>query len=91
MSETTAETTIDTGTEPVAVTLDDEQLAQLAAAVTTGLAEYLVPEPATAVPAEVTVVVPEPAEEEPAEPDGDPEETTEPSGTSIEVSGTESA
>ncbi|MFE6484708.1 hypothetical protein ACFVGN_17470 [Streptomyces sp. NPDC057757] len=52
----------------------------------TGPAEYLVPEPGTAVPAEVTVVVPEPAEEQPPEPSGDPEETTEPSGTSAVTS-----
>lgn len=77
-------------TEAVPVTLDDEQLAQLTAAVTSGLADYLVTEPFTAVPAEVTVVVTEPegeTPEEPETPDGGTAEATVPSvsiGTTAE-------
>lgn len=56
-------------TEPVPVTLDDEQLAQLAAAVTSGLAEYLATEPVTAAPAAVTEAATEPVAEPPEEPD----------------------
>ena len=55
-------------TEPVPVTLDDEQLAQLAAAVTSGLAEYLVTEPVTAAPTAVTEAATEPVAETPEEP-----------------------
>jgi hypothetical protein len=66
-------------TEPVPVTLDDEQLAQLAAAVTSGLAEYLVTEPVTAAPAEVTVAATEPVAETPEEPQDDGTQETVPS------------
>lgn len=83
-------------TEAVPVTLDDEQLAQLTAAVTSGLADYLVTEPFTAVPAEVTVVVTEPegegeTPEEPETPDGGTAEATVPSvsiGTTAEDTAT---
>lgn len=65
-------------TEPVPITLDDEQLAQLAAAVTNGLAEYLAAEPVTAGPAEVSVVVTEPVEESPQEPEAPADGTEDP-------------
>ncbi|MFD3925812.1 hypothetical protein [Streptomyces sp. NPDC058614] len=73
-------------TEPVPVTLDDEQLAQLAAAVTDGLAEYLVTEPVTALPAEVTVVVTEPVEETPQEPEAPEDGTQETTVPSVSTS-----
>ncbi|MFI6440464.1 hypothetical protein [Streptomyces sp. NPDC050759] len=78
MSETT--------TEVVPVTLDDEQLAQLAAAVTSGLAEYLVTEPVTAAPVEVSVVVTQPAQETPEEPEAPEDGTQETTVPSVSIS-----
>ncbi|MFI6467675.1 hypothetical protein [Streptomyces sp. NPDC050528] len=75
-------------TEPVPVTLDDEQLAQLAAAVTSGLAEYLVPDPVTAAPAAVTEVATEPMEEPPEEPQA-PDDGTQETVPAVSVSSTE--
>ncbi|MFI6545209.1 hypothetical protein ACIBO9_18415 [Streptomyces prunicolor] len=72
-------------TEPVPVTLDDEQLAQLAAAVTSGLAEYLVTEPVTAAPAEVTVAATEPVAETPEEPQ-EPDDGTQETVPSVSLS-----
>jgi hypothetical protein len=72
-------------TEPVPVTLDDEQLAQLAAAVTSGLAEYLVPEPVTAAPAAVTEVATEPVAETPEEPQ-EPDDGTRETVPSVSLS-----
>ncbi|MER5790084.1 hypothetical protein [Streptomyces sp. NPDC001980] len=69
----------ETAADPVAVTLDDEQLAQLAAAVAAGLADYLAPEPRTATPTEVTEAVTEPPAEEPTDPgEGDGTDTSAP-------------
>ena len=81
-------------TEPVPVTLDDEQLAQLAAAVTSGLAEYLVTEPVTAAPTAVTEAATEPVAEPPEEPDDGTEAVPADAvstATGAEGSGTETA
>ncbi|MFE2045042.1 hypothetical protein ACFXAZ_29845 [Streptomyces sp. NPDC059477] len=83
MSETPAGPVAGTATtappEPVPVTLDAQQLAQLAEAVTTGLAEYLAPVPVAVTPSEVTETVSDPGPQtpDPASPQ-DPPETTEP-------------
>jgi hypothetical protein len=73
-------------TEVVPVTLADEQLAQLAAAVTSGLAEYLVTEPVTAAPAEVSVVVTGPVRETPQEPEAPEDGTQEAAVPSVSTS-----
>ncbi|MEV7285472.1 hypothetical protein AB0O01_13035 [Streptomyces sp. NPDC093252] len=81
-SETASETSTETPAEPVPVVpaalavpvvLDERQLAQLAAAVTAGLAEYLAPPPVLVTPADVSLVVAGPGPE-PTDPpeDGDP-------------------
>ncbi|MFE4668361.1 hypothetical protein ACFRI7_04230 [Streptomyces sp. NPDC056716] len=90
MSETPAGSVAEAATtappEPIPVTLDAQQLAQLAEAVTTGLAEYLTPVPVAVTPSGVTETVSDPGPEtpDPASPQDppdspqDPPETTEP-------------
>lgn len=79
-SDTDDASDTDTGSDNT-VTLDDAQLARLADAVASGLAELLTAGTYLAEPVKVDVEVPDPATTEPEPEPGEPEMGTAPSGT----------